>query len=69
VTERGDLLSMAEGSIDLEGLPQASPEVRELLDRWAGGEASTQDLLDAEELILTRESASSGSAPGAPRAA
>lgn len=28
-----------------------------------------QDLLDAEQLILTRERVSSASAPGAPRAA
>ncbi|MDQ3609617.1 MAG: hypothetical protein M3459_12055 [Actinomycetota bacterium] len=68
MTSRADLLASTEGSNDLEQLPDASPAVRELLDRWARGEATDGDLRFAEQRILAGEPVDQAS-PGAPRAA
>jgi hypothetical protein len=68
VTDRADLLALlaaTQGSNDLEQLPPATPDVQALLDRWARGEATEQDLRAAEQQILAGQPV----APRAPRAA
>ena len=58
VTDRADLLALlaaTQGSNDLEQLPPATPDVQALLDQWARGEATEQDLRAAEQQILTGE--------------
>lgn len=67
VTDRADILAASEGSNDLEALPAASPPLRELLQRWARGEATDADLQTAEQRILAGEPVDAAS-PGAQRA-
>lgn len=69
VTDRADLLATTQGSNDLEQLPPATPDVQAVLDQWARGQATEQDLRDAEAQILAGEPAVSPGAPSAPRAA
>lgn len=65
VTDRADLLAATQGSNDLEQLPPATPDVQALLDQWVRGEATEQDLRDAEQQILAGQPVT----PRAPRAA
>lgn len=68
VTDHADrlaLLAATQGSNDLEQLPPATPDVQALLDQWARGEATEQDLRAAAQQILAGQPV----APRAPRAA
>jgi hypothetical protein len=72
VTERAQIVTSTAGSLALEGL-EAGPEVAALLDRWAAGEASDEDLREAERRVLAGEPLDDllapAAPPGAPRAA
>lgn len=65
--ERRQQLDDALGSLALEGLQPGAP-TRELLDRWAAGDATDDDLRDAERRILAGEPLED-TGPGTPRAA
>jgi hypothetical protein len=65
--ERRQQLDDALGSLALEGLQPSAP-TRELLERWAAGDATDDDLRDAERRVLAGEPLED-TGPGTPRAA
>jgi hypothetical protein len=72
MSERAEIIASVAGSLRLEGL-QASPHMRELLDRWARGEVSEATLREAERRVLARQPLddliAAPSSTGTPRAA
>jgi hypothetical protein len=72
VVDRGQAVANSAASLRLEGL-RSGPDVDELLDAWARGEVSDEDLREAERRILAGEPLDDllapAASPGAPRAA
>ncbi|HWH12612.1 MAG TPA: antitoxin VbhA family protein [Solirubrobacteraceae bacterium] len=63
--ERQDVVAEVAGSLRLEGL-EPSLEARELAAAWARGDVGDEDLLGAEQRLLSN---AGGVRSGAPRAA
>lgn len=68
MNERARIVAAGTGSLALEGLTP-SPAVQRLREAWARGDASTEQLIEAERRLLAGESleaAPPADAPAAP---
>jgi len=68
VTDRAHAVAESAATLRLEGL-DAGPEVERLLQRWAAGKLSDEDLREAERRVLAREPLDDLLGPAAPAGA